>query len=132
MRENPVSQRAELEVCRLGGLPQRNNVGACVDATGRQVRYGLMNKSKRQNEVIKSSDWIVIMPRLITLDMVGSMIGVFGALETKASDWSFNTTDPHTAAQAEYHRVVRAHGGLAGFVQSDDDVRRILLGKPGL
>lgn len=129
MLENPVQQRAMLEVANLGGLPQRNNVGACVDSTGRMLRYGLMNTSKKQNEQIKSSDLICCVPVLITSAMVGQWFGRYVALEVKHSDWNPDKKlDAHEAAQAEYHRVIRAHAGLAGFVTGVDDVRRILLG----
>lgn len=126
MLESPVQQRAEIEIARLGGLPQRNNVGACVDDTGRHVRYGLLNKSKKQNEQIKSSDLIAPMPILITQAMVGRLVGVYGAFETKATGWHMTPGDLHAQAQAEYHRVIRLHGGMAGFVQSEEDVRRIV------
>ena len=130
MLESPVQQRAMLEVARLGGLPQRNNVGACVDSTGRPVRYGLMNTSKKQNAAIKSSDLIICMPMLITQAMVGEWFGMYVALECKHSEWSpAKKLDDHETAQAAYHTLIRQHGGRAGFVTGVDDVQRILLGK---
>lgn len=129
MIESSVQQRVMLEVANVGGLPQRNNVGACVDSTGREVRYGLMNVSKKQNKLIKSSDVISCVPMLVTQKMVGTFIGVYVALEVKHSEWDHNKKlDAHETAQAEYHRVVRQHGGLAGFVNGVDDVHRILGG----
>lgn len=125
--ENSVSQRAELEIARQGGLPQRNNVGACLDQNGRLIRYGLLNTSKKQNERIKSSDWIAPVPIVITPEMVGQTIGVYCAFETKHSGWHMTPGDTHAQAQAEYHRVIRLHGGRAGFVTCEADVRRIIL-----
>jgi len=127
MLEGSVSQQAQMEIARLGGLPQRNNVGACVDSTGRAVRYGLMNVSKQQNERIKSSDIIAPVPITITPEMVGQTFGVYCAFETKHSDWHMTPGDTHAQAQAEYHRVVRLHGGRAGFVRCVADVQRIIL-----
>lgn len=129
MLEGPVQKYCFVEVANLGGLPQRNNVGACVDSTGREVRYGLMNVSKKQNDDIKSSDLICVVPTLITQKMVGQWFGRYVALEVKHSEWNPDKKlDRHELAQAEYHRLVRAHGGLAGFVTGIDDVRRIILG----
>lgn len=128
MLEGSVSDRTMLEVARLGGLPQRNNVGACLDQSGRLIRYGLMNASKKQNEKIKSSDIIAVQPVLITPDMVGQTIGVYVALETKHSDWHMTPGDTHAQAQAEYHRVVRLHGGRAGFVTCNADLYKIISG----
>lgn len=125
MKENPVAQRVQLEWANLGGLPMRNNVGACEDATGRFIRYGLMNESAKMNAQIKSSDYIGITPTLITPQMVGYYLGVFTAIETKASDWKFSQADQRAVAQARFHDIVRAHCGFAGFATGPDDVRLI-------
>lgn len=130
MLEGPVQDRVMLEIARLGGLPQRNNVGACIDETGRPVRYGLLNTSAKQNKAIKSSDLIVPFPVLITSKMVGQWLGVYCALEVKHSEWNPNKKlDSHELAQAAYHTLIRQHGGRAGFVTGVDDVRRILMGE---
>lgn len=128
MAESVVQQQASFTIAQVGGLPQRNNVGACVDKSGRLVRYGLMNESKKMNEKIKSSDLIAPVPILITQDMVGQMIGVYMAFECKHEGWHLTAGDAHAQAQAEYHRVIRAHGGRAGFVTSNADVLRIIYG----
>lgn len=125
-----VQPRVMVEVANLGGLPQRNNVGAYVPPEGgREIRYGLMNVSKKQNDDIKSSDVICVVPQLITQRMVGQWFGRYVALEVKRDDWNHGKKlDKHELAQLAYHDLVRAHGGLAGFVTGVDDVRRILLG----
>jgi hypothetical protein len=127
MRETPVQQRARLVCAQYGVLDQRNNVGAMQGADGRVVRFGLLNESPKQNAEIKSSDLICIQPVKITPDMVGQTLGVFVALETKSSDWHLTPGDKHGQAQANYHRLVIRHGGRAGFVTCDADVRRILM-----
>ncbi len=132
MLEASVSQRTELECGNLGVLAQRNNVGACTDKDGRLIRFGLMNDGRKTDQprkttvdVCKSSDWICVTPVRITPDMVGQVIGVYTALETKHSDWHLTPGDAHGQAQAAYHRLVINYGGRAGFVTCDADVRRI-------
>lgn len=124
--EERVQQQIRLAVSSAGFDMWRNNVGACQDATGRVIRYGLMNDSKQLNERFKSSDLVGIRPVLITPDMVGSVIGVFVALECKASDWKYRATDKHSVAQQRFIELVRAAGGFAGFARSVDEAREIL------
>lgn len=128
MRESPVSQRTQDECGNVGILIQRNNNGACVDNTGRVVRYGLMNESKKQNEEMKSSDLIGCARVIITPEMVGQTIGVYCAFETKKTGWHLTPGDAHGQAQAAYHRLVNAYGGRAGFVSDPVQVRQIMQG----
>ena len=125
MKETPVAQRVQLEAARLGILTMRNNVGACQDATGRFIRYGLMNESAKINATVKSSDYIAITPTLITSEMVGYSLGVFTAIETKSSNWVFNPSDERAVAQLKFHDIVRQYCGFAGFATSPADVARI-------
>lgn len=126
MKENSVAQRMQLEAAQLDILTMRNNVGACQDATGRFIRYGLMNESAKQNAAVKSSDYIGITPVFITPQMVGWRLGVFTALETKASGWKFSQSDERAVAQDAFHRIVRGYGGFAGFVTGSGDLQRII------
>lgn len=126
MKETPVAQRVQLEAARLNILTMRNNVGACMDQHGRLIRYGLMNESAKQNAKIKASDYIAITPTLIQPHMVGYYLGVFTAIETKASDWRFSQTDERAVAQLAFHDIVRQYCGYAGFATGPDDVRRIV------
>lgn len=120
-----IQQEGQLFFASIG-VSWRNNVGACVDNTGRMVRYGLANDSKQMNQRIKSSDDIGMTPTLIMPHHVGKVLGVFTALEWKAEDWKFRPSDDHSVAQLRYHDIVRAHGGFAGFAQSNEDVLRII------
>lgn len=104
----------------------RNNSGALPDSTGRVVRYGLGNISKKKNEEFKSSDYIAITPVLITPDMVGKTIGVFTAVEVKEENWTFNPKDKREAAQKNFIDFVTARGGLAGFCNNVDTLLRII------
>lgn len=127
MKENSVAQRVQLEAARLGILTMRNNVGACQDETGRFIRYGLMNESAKLNARIKSSDYIGITPVQAYVEGIGwTILGVFTAIETKASDWQFNPSDERAVAQLKFHDIVRQHGGFAGFATGPNDVARIV------
>lgn len=116
MLETPIQKKVSETAAYQGITLWRNNVGSLPDANGRPVRYGLCNDSKQLNKVVKSSDLIGITPVFITPDMIGQILGVFTALETKKEDWTFNPNDPRQAAQAKYHDIVRANGGFAGFI----------------
>jgi hypothetical protein len=126
MKETPVAQRVVLAAGETNVFVQRNNVGACYDDTGRMIRYGLINETPAMNTEYKSSDFIGILPRLITPDMVGYMIGQYLAVETKATGWHLTPGDKRGQAQLRYHELVRRYGGIAGFVTSDDDFRKLV------
>ena len=129
MNEEPVKQRVRLRLSDMGRVNWRNNVGAATDATGRVIRYGLGNDSEQLNRRYKSSDLVFINPVLITPDMVGRVIGQFGAIETKRSDWHMTPGDDRAIAQLAWMRIVRQYGGIAGFACGPDDVNRIIQGE---
>lgn len=128
--EELIQQKVRLDVARSGIDMWRNNVGVAMhtDYYGktRAVRYGLLNDTEKINERFKSSDLIGIRPVLITADMVGQVLGVFAAIETKKSDWTYRPNDEHTQAQQRFIDLVRAAGGFAGFARSVDEARGIL------
>jgi len=124
--ESPVQQRVQLHQARLGHHAWRNNVGACEDAHGRHVRYGLANLSKQQNEQIKSSDLIGITTVVITPDMVGKRVGVFTAHEIKRPGWHLTPGNKRGQAQLRYINIVREAAGFAGFVTGIPDISRIM------
>lgn len=93
----------------------RNNRGSFQDVTGRWVRYGLANDSKKLDEVFKSSDLIGITPVTIGVEHVGMKLGVFTAVEVKAPG---ARTDPgRLEAQMNFLRLVTKLGGL-GIISS--------------
>mgnify|MGYP000212250456 CR=1 FL=1 len=111
----------------------RNNNGAAQminpkrpDDPPRHVRFGLGNDSERVSKAWKSSDLIGIKPTLITGDHIGRVLGVFAAVEVKAPGWHLTDGDKRAQAQAAFMNSVTAFGGIAGFAQSVDDMRRIL------
>jgi hypothetical protein len=99
--------------------PLRNNSGAFIDNTGRQVRFGLGNVSKAFNQVMKSSDLIGIEPVVITEDMVGKTIGRFWARECKPEGWQYTGT-PREVAQKNFIDKVNSLGGNAAFTAGSD------------
>lgn len=86
-----------LEAPKYQCLLTRNNVGALKDAAGQLVRYGLFNESKARNVRIKSPDLVGFRKRLITPEMVGTIIGQFVGREMKEPGWAFSGDDHETA-----------------------------------
>lgn len=128
MKEGSISNHTRLAFADIGPV-WRNNVGAAQDLSGRWIRYGLANESKRENERIKSSDLIGITPVTAYVASLGrwASLGVLTALETKRTGWTFNPNDDHAVAQARFHDIVRQAGGFAGFVTDPADIDRIII-----
>jgi len=120
--EAAVQQKVTLSWSQMGGILWRNNVGVASDMSGRPVRYGLANLSKRMNEQVKSSDLIGVTPVLVTADMVGRVVGVFTAPECKHGGWRWGEDKRREVPQNAYHEIVRSLGGIAGFVASESDM----------
>jgi len=127
MNEGAVQNHVRLTMANIGGQIWRNNVGVAVDETGRHIRYGICNDSAKLNKEIKSSDLIGITPVTAYLQSAGWVtLGVFTALEIKASDWTFRPGDERAVAQARFHEIVREVGGFAGFVTKPEDIHGII------
>lgn len=118
--ETNVQAREQLKAARRGAWLLRNNSGAFKDATGRLVRYGLGNVSKKFNAECKSSDLLGIEPVLITPDMVGKIIGRALVRECKPEGWTFNPNDDHEVAQKRFIDKCNELGGNAAFATGDD------------
>lgn len=124
--ESTVSQEVQINARYYECTLLRNNSGACVDETGRMVRYGLGNVSKKHQQRIASSDLIGITQVKITPDMVGQTIGVFTAIEVKRESWNENKKlDKHEQAQHAFIKWVRSLGGIGAFVNSVDKLKDI-------
>ncbi|QDP66977.1 MAG: putative nuclease [Prokaryotic dsDNA virus sp.] len=104
----------------------RNNNGAMTTDDGRHVRFGLGNDSAAVNKKWKSADLIGIRPVLIMPHHVGTTVGQFTAAEVKAPGWRLQPSDKRAQAQSAFIRSVQSFGGRAGFIQSEDDIRRLL------
>jgi hypothetical protein len=118
--ESNVQSREQLKAARRGAWLLRNNSGAFKDLTGRLVRYGLGNISKKFNKVCKSSDLIGLEPVVITADMVGKVIGRALVRECKPEGWTFNPNDEHEVAQKRFIDKVNELGGNAAFTTGID------------
>ena len=127
--ESLAQQQARFRIAKTGAMSWRNNVGATkaketnicpacrfkFEVHKQPVRYGLANDSSAMNKKIKSSDLILCIPRKITPDMVGQIIGQFGAIEVKKPGFVFNPKDEHQAAQANWLQLITSLGGYASF-----------------
>jgi hypothetical protein len=120
MNELSVQQLIRERAPYLGVGLWRNNNGACQDATGRMIRYGLGNDSAKLNKVWKSSDLVGILPVVIQPWHVGRTAGLFLAVEVKATDWTGRMGE-HEKAQNAFLQTVREKGGVGFFAQSVDE-----------
>lgn len=124
--ESAIQSQVRLAAANQGLLLYRNNTGVAYNENGQPIRFGLANDSKQLNEHVKSSDLIGLCPVVITPAWLGYTVGVFTALETKRSDWRFQPGDKRAVAQLAFHDIVRQAGGFAGFVQSPEDMMRVI------
>lgn len=126
--ESWAQQQVRFKVAHAGGMLWRNNVGAsktrCSNCGAKQqpVRYGLANDSANLNRVIKSSDLIGAVPRVIRGCDVGRTIAQFVSIEVKKPGWSFRPGDAHEAAQAKWLTLIASLGGVATFSTGDIDL----------
>lgn len=139
--EAAVQTAIRIRASELGIRLWRNNVGACVDETGRLIRYGLANDSAQMQKRLKSSDlvgWVPyalvgvrLAPRFLFCPDDLRHADFFArklAVECKREDWFANVVDPLTEcrakftareeAQAKWIDMVRADGGVAFFARS--------------
>ena len=121
MSEAAAQSQIRLAAAQQGITLWRNQSGACYDDTGRLIRYGLANDSAQLNRRLKSSDLIGITPMLIEPRHLGRVVGVFTAVEVKHPGWKRPGND-RERAQAEFIRIVREKGGLAGFATSVEEL----------
>jgi hypothetical protein len=126
MTESDVQQHIQLEGARLDCLLLRNNSGAAKDETGRVIRFGLGNVSAKHQETMRSSDLIGFTVVEVTPEMVGRRLAVFTAIEVKDPTWKLRPGDKRGQAQHNFINWVRLHGGIAGFANSLESLRRLL------
>jgi hypothetical protein len=124
MKEKAVSQRILLEAAQRDMWLGRNNSGGFYDETGRFVRYGLGGFTEA--DALASSDYIGWTPVFIMPEMVGRILPVFTAIETKPQGWKFNNSVKRELHQSNFIDMIRNAGGKAGFAQSVEDFRKII------
>ena len=110
----------------------RNNSGAFKDETGRLVRFGLGNESKKLNDLYKFGDYIGATPVTITQEMVGKTVAIFTNLEVKPDGdrgktllKAMNHPTSREAAQGRAIELVRNFGGVGGFVTNAVEVNQV-------
>ena len=118
--ENTVQDSARLDVQQLGGFLLRNNSGV-DNSRARPVRYGLGNDSKEIIKTRKTADLIGAVPVLIKQHHVGTVLGVFVAVEAKAPDWKYSANNERWVAQSKGLEMVNKVGGV-GFFLNDTGV----------
>ena len=116
--EAGVQARLALESSARGWRLWRNNSGAAVGHSGRPVRYGLGNVSKKVCDRVKSADLVGIRPVLITAGHVGTTIGQFASIEAKSADRPI-AGSAHLEAQQRWARIVESLGGYAKITQGE-------------
>lgn len=126
MKESASASHIKLDAANIGVSLWRNNVGMLMNDRGVPVRFGLCNDSALVNKHCKSSDLIGITSMLITPEMVGQMVGVFTAIETKRTGWVYSENDERAVAQKKFHDIVKSAGGFAGFASSIEEFRKII------
>jgi len=115
--EAAIQAQVRLQASRMGGRLWRNNSGAGKLSDGSFIRWGLANDSARVNKHVKSSDLIGIMPRIVTIDMLGHTVGIFTAREVKAAGWRYTGTE-REQAQLRWLQIINSLGGDAQFVSA--------------
>jgi penicillin-binding protein-related factor A (putative recombinase) len=111
--ETATQNRLRIEAATHGVILWRNNVGVLKDIKGRAVRFGLANDSERLNAKLKSSD------------LIGIYQGKFCAFEVKNPGWKYSGKG-RERAQLRFIDLVKAQGGIAGFVTCWDDMSKLL------
>jgi len=126
LSEAAVQAQIRLDAPYRGAILWRNNNGACLDDTGRMIRYGLGNDSKKLNKVWKSSDLIGITKRIVMPEHIGQEWGIFTAVEVKDPAWKFSPGDKRAVAQLAFGNHVRRMGGLFTFAPSVVSYRKLI------
>lgn len=117
----------------LGLRFYRNNNGAMKDHTGRLVRFGLRYPGAGGDSLNKSEpspDFIVAVPIVITPEMVGRQVCVFGGLEIKPEQYPLETKlrneKTREFGQNKWLNRIISLGGFGGFVRTERDIDIIL------
>lgn len=100
----------------------RNNSGAMKDKTGRHIRFGLANVSKKLWDNFKTSDLIGYTCVVVTPDMVGKTLAVFTAVEVKTTTAK---KDARYKAQEKFIEQVNRDGGIASMVNSVESLKKM-------
>ena len=122
MSEGDLSKLIQLEALKHKCKLFRNNSAAFKDSTGRIVRTGLGNVSKKLSEKWKTSDLIGYTLVTIEPDMVGRTVAVFTAVEVKLPNAK---VDDRYKAQEKFIQQVQADGGIGSIIKSVDELKEM-------
>lgn len=122
MSEGDLSKLIQLEALKHRCILYRNNSAAFKDLTGRIVRVGLGNLSKKLSEKWKTSDLIGYTIVTVTPEMVGRELAVFTAIEVKLPGAKVDT---RYKAQKKFIDQVQANGGIALMCNSLDSLHKL-------
>lgn len=105
MRETKYQSIIRAQAARAGVWLYRNNVGACIDQTGRRIQFGLCPGS---------ADLIGWTPVVVTPDMVGKTVAVFTSIELKSINGRVSDT------QQAWCKAVLRDGGIARIMREPE------------
>ena len=130
--EQEASKKVRLAASSLGARLMRNNSGACYNADGRFIRFGLGNESQTLSDQLKFGDFIGATVITITPMMMGKKVAIFTNLEvkpegalTKTINAANKNPKSREAGQLRAINLVKDWGGMAGFVTCDVDVMNV-------
>ncbi len=122
--ENRISNRIQTGAVDQYTRVFRNNVGKAWQGKSSTLEDGsiLLQHPRRINFGLceHSSDLIALRSIVVTQEMVGQRVAVFGALEVKTPDGTA------TDGQNGFIDMVKGMGGLAGVVRSLEQAEWIL------
>ena len=127
--EGKASLNVRLAANALGCRLYKNNSGMAYDANNRPVFFGLGNEGKKDNESIRTPDWVGWMTVVITPDMVGKKIPVFTAIDAKKLGFRHKTSysiGTREYGQNKFFELVTSVNGVAGFATNPEDVRHLI------
>lgn len=127
-----ATQEVRLAASQLGARIFRNNAGACKDATGRLINYGLGNDGTKASKMLKFGDYIGYETVTITPEMVGKQVAVFVNLEIKpegqlaATMQKASYQGSRENLQLNTCNMVKQAGGFAGIVTNKQETEQVL------
>lgn len=126
MTESEVQDQITLHAPYVNSLLLRNNSGAFKDETGRLVRFGLGNVSKKANDTMKSSDLIGVTEVTITPEMVGKKVAIFTAIEVKSPHYKPTPKDQRYIAQCNFINLVNSRGGIGAVCKTKQEFENVI------
>ncbi len=129
MNEHDIQNSIRLEISRQRlGISFRSNVGRAW--TGNDIRKNMdgsitiMDPRPFQTGLPEGySDLTVVVPVVVTPEMVGTAIAIAGFIEVKTPKGK------PTAAQLNFIKQMQSQGARAGVARSPEDAIRILRGE---